>query len=377
MHSYIGDAYKSLGFQGPVLLVARNSKMTTPTFITDANIDIPDLLLWAQGTKLFGAVPKVSKSLQLHISRIRFDMENPRTVFLDVAQFATSLSREMLETLEVAIQADGTVLLLEGHRRFIAMLYHYRFVAKLNPTDLSACLPCEVKKSAPDGASLLSKRLRKNDERESFHPIDEARALSRLMQERQLELPVLATELGGKYTVRFIQSRLSLLLLATKAEDGIPALEYFLTGSINETEAMLVARLPKNRQLEALNKICLDQVKIRELRQWVDSVVSLLSVSATSAVTGLSSKKANPEKKKKKRAPDFVAAITVPIDMNTLCGKTILFELGGKGGGSVTAQIRIPSARTSLSISFTPDQAILGTQTLADILRQLATQLDK
>ena len=229
--------------------------MTTSTFITDANIDILDLLLWAQGTKLFGAVPKVSKSLQLHISRIRFDMENPRTVFLDVAQFATSLSREMLETLEVAIQADGTVLLLEGHRRFIAMLYHYRFVAKLNPTDLSACLPCEVKKSAPDGASLLSKRLRKNDERESFHPIDEARALSRLMQERQLELPVLATELGGKYTVRFIQSRLSLLLLATKAEDGIPALEYFLTGSINETEAMLVARLPKNRQLEALNKI--------------------------------------------------------------------------------------------------------------------------
>lgn len=335
------------------------------TYISDAGVDILELLQWAQGSELLGSEPRASakKAQNLHISRIRFDYDNPRSVFLDIAQFASSLAQEMIEPLEIAINSDGTVKLLEGHRRFIALLYLFRIIRKYQANDLAACIPCIIGEETENADELLSRRLRKNDERESFHAIDEARALQRLMTSRSCNAKTLASQLRGKYTEKYIASRISLMNLASREADNIPALDYFMTGSISEAEALEVARLPKDRQKEALTKICIEQIKLKELRSWIDS---LSLVPATSEA---------PQKRTtKKRSPDFAAAVTIPEASNALTLKTILLEMPD---GTVTAKITISSKRRTLKVSMTPDKVSLTPELIAIALKSLADKIKK
>jgi ParB/RepB/Spo0J family partition protein len=169
---------------------------------------------------------------------------NPRKTFADAGlqELADSIrSQGLLQPIVVrpiVTQRDGDhqpheYEIVFGHRR-----YRAADVAGL------AEIPCIVRALSNEAAAVA--QLHENLEREDVHPIEEAEAFQRLMDDHGVTADQLAAQTGKSRT--YIYNRLKLATLTPEVRAAC------MTGPIGAEVATLIARVPRPLQHQALSR---------------------------------------------------------------------------------------------------------------------------
>ncbi len=162
---------------------------------------------------------------------------NPRKTFDDAGlqELADSItSQGLLQPIVVRpITGSANYEIVFGHRRYRAAL-----LAELN------YLPCIVRPMTDQAASIA--QLHENLEREDVHPIEEAEAFRRLMDDHKISADQIARDTGKSRT--YIYNRLKLATLTPEVRKAC------MSGDVGAEIATLIARVPLALQAKALER---------------------------------------------------------------------------------------------------------------------------
>ena len=175
-------------------------------------------------------------------------------------QLAVSIKEVgVLQPAVVRVVGGGKYGLVAGERRWRASA-----LAGV-PT-----LPCVIQDL--DDEAALRIQIIENLQREDVHPLDEADGYARLEKEGHCEVEYIAQQVGRSPS--YVYQRLKLLDLIS------PARKMLISGEISPSHAILIARLPKELQSEAL-EIVYEGILVKELdRRIQNSLLMALSTAA-------------------------------------------------------------------------------------------------
>ena len=151
---------------------------------------------------------------------------------IKLQELADSISKSgVIQPAVVRVIDGGKFQLVAGERRWRA--------SKLAHMET---LPCVIKDI--DDETALRMQIIENLQREEIHPLDEADGFRRLELEGHCEVQYIAREVGR--STAYVYQRMKLLDLITEAR------EMLADGTISVGHALLIARLPKGQQNDAL-----------------------------------------------------------------------------------------------------------------------------
>lgn len=131
-------------------------------------------------------------------------------------------------------------------------------------------LPCVVRDL--DDETALRIRIIENLQREDVHPLDEAEGYASLEKEGHCEVEYIAQQVGR--STAYVYQRLKLLDLIT------PARKMLVDGKITPGHAILIARLPKGQQAEAID-IWYEGVSVKEFDKRIQNSLLMQLSTAT------------------------------------------------------------------------------------------------
>lgn len=159
----------------------------------------------------------------------------------------------------VRVVAGGKYELVAGERRWRASA-----IARV-PT-----LPCVVKEL--DDETALRIQIIENLQREDIHPLDEADGYARLEKEGHCEVEYIAQQVGRSPT--YVYQRLKLLDLIS------PAKKMLTDGEITVGHAILIARLPKAMQRDAVD-LLYEGMTVKEFDRRIQNSLLMALSTAT------------------------------------------------------------------------------------------------
>lgn len=125
--------------------------------------------------------------------------------------------------------------------------------------------PCRVVDVENDTA--LEVIVVENLQRQNVHPLEEAESFREILELSNGDKEGLCNKVGKKPT--YVEKRLALTNLSDKGK------KMFLSGSIDEGHALLVARLQPNDQKEAIEYLESETLSVAALRDWIEGELML------------------------------------------------------------------------------------------------------
>lgn len=168
---------------------------------------------------------------------------NPRTDLSDLTSLATSIARRLEHPVTLRPRLGGRYEIISGHRRCAA--------ARLNGwTEIRA----EI--SERSNRETMISQLAANEEAAPLHYLDEAAAYQRILEytgdgHERMSIAELATEIGQSRS--YVEKRVRLLALSDEAQELARA------SGINRELALLIARLPAQKQKETIHELLTEQ----------------------------------------------------------------------------------------------------------------------
>jgi ParB family chromosome partitioning protein len=226
LHQFAGGTIAKPGPQiAPACEPAGNTipaAVTPPTPQTPAPaVELPDAA---------GAGARCDQQLlQVAVGRLKPDPDNPRDDDGDVSELAISIQRAgLLQPIVCRRTSGGQLIVVAGHRRLAAVkLLGWATVAVVVRADMR-----------PD--EVLAAMLIENGQRKDLDPIEEARALSRLMSMHGFTSHRQLAERIGRTQVH-VSARLALLALSPSEQAAVRS------GEMSLIEATHQARLNSGR----------------------------------------------------------------------------------------------------------------------------------
>jgi ParB family chromosome partitioning protein len=241
------------------------------------------------------------ESLQtLSIDRLRPGKYQPRTRMdaASLAELALSIKEQgVMQPILVRPVDGGAFEIVAGERR-------WRAAQQAGLREIPALV-----KNVPDQAALAV-ALIENIQREDLNPLEEAKGLSRLVEEFGLTHEAAAKAVGRSRSA--VSNLLRLIALAP------PVQEYLLAGKIEMGHARALLALPLAQQSGAAARIVEQQSSVRDTERLVHSLL-------------------NPEARATRRAKRALDADTARLE-NELAerlGATVQIEPSRKGAGRV------------------------------------------
>lgn len=167
--------------------------------------------------------------LEVLVDELHPDPDNPRERLTEIEDLAASMrSAGLLQPIVVRRDDTGRLVVVAGHRRLAAAQH-------LGWTRVAV-----VVRRGMRADEVLAAMLIENGQRAGLDPIEEARALSRVKQDRKLGTDTLLAELVGR-SLPHVTGRLALLALGADDQDAVRA------GRISIAAATSKARVDAGR----------------------------------------------------------------------------------------------------------------------------------
>lgn len=194
------------------------------------------------------------KVLQIGVEKISPNPNQPRSNFQEIESLSKSIQQlGLLQPLTVRKIEDGYEL-IAGERRF-------RACQLLGFTQV----PCLVKEVTSEDSALLA--LVENIQRENLDYMEEARALSHILQKFKLSQEELSKQLGKSQSA--IANMLRLLRLSQ------PVIDKLRQGNCTQRHARALLKLPEEKQrLEILEKVIAKGLNVQQTEELIDEYLT-------------------------------------------------------------------------------------------------------
>lgn len=168
---------------------------------------------------------------------------------------------------EIGVQQPAVVRIVDGGK--------YELVAgerRWRASKIAGCetLPCIVRDL--DDEVALRIQIIENLQREDVHPLDEAEGYARLEKEGHCEVEYIAQQVGR--STAYVYQRLKLLQLIS------PCRKMLIDGVITPGHAILIARLPKDQQSEAID-LWYEGMSVKDLEKRIQNSLLMQLSTAT------------------------------------------------------------------------------------------------
>jgi ParB family chromosome partitioning protein len=179
-----------------------------------------------------GRVPPERVLVDVPVWHLATDNGNPRGTLREIEELAASIVEVGLLEPPLGRVEGGRIVLVTGHRRLAAM----KFLHKRR-------MPVQILRDLSPGDVLLA-QLIGDDQRSRLDPVEEAKAIRRLMDTRGYTLDQVAARLGRSRST--ISERIALLELDDTTQARVRAGELPLTQAVDAVRS--TRRIPGQRR---------------------------------------------------------------------------------------------------------------------------------